>query len=293
MILKLRVLAAVALSALILAGCGGGGNPASSDTGTLRVGLVPNQDPQKVQAEYEPFGKYLSKKLGKKVELSVPTSYNAVVEAMSSGKLDMAYFGGLTYVQAREQAKVHPLVTEVNPYTHTTKYHSLIITPADSSIKKVADLKGKTFAFGSVSSTSGSLYPSIMLRQAGIDYRTDLKQKIYTSGHDATAAAVANGSVDGGGLEDRILYDLEKQGVVDKSKIRVVKQSAPIEGYPWVVRDALPDSLDKKITTAFLDIKDPKLLDLLRAESYAKVRASDYDYIEKQARKLDLLTEQK
>ncbi len=288
---KLFVLFSISLLAVILAGCGGSvsGN-ASGGSGTLRVGLVPNQNPGKVQAEYEPLAKYLSKKVGEKVDLSVPTSYNAVVEAMANDKLDVAYFGGLTYVQARQRAKVTPLVTEINPYTHNTKYHSLIIVPSDSKIKNVSELKGKTFAFGSVSSTSGSLYPSIMLKQAGIDYRNDLGQKIYTGGHDTTAQAVANGKVAAGGLEDRILYELEKQGTIDKSKVRTIKQSAPIEGYPWVVRDSLSSKKKQEITDAFLNMKDLKLLDLLHAEGYAKVKASDYDYIEQQAKKLGLLT---
>ena len=199
---------------------------------------------------------------------------------------------GLTYVQARERADVHPVFTEINPETGTTKYRSLIIVPADSDIEEVEDIEGQTFAFGSVSSTSGSLYPSIMLDQAGIDYRTDLEEVIYTGGHDATAQAVANGRVAAGGLEDRILYDLQEEGIVEEGSVRVIEESEPIEGYPWVVRDDLPDETEQEITDAFLGIEDPELLDLLRAEGYERVEAADYDYVEEQARKLDLLTEQ-
>ncbi len=281
---------------VLLAGCGGaaGGREGGSGSGErpLEVGLIPNQNPEEVEAQYQPLEDYLSEELGREVVVSVPTTYNAVVEAMVSGELDLAYFGGLTYVQARQRADVHPLFTEINPRTGTTKYRSLIIVPTDSDIQKVEELEGKTFAFGSVSSTSGSLYPSIMLDKAGIDYRTDLGEKIYTNGHDATAQAVANGRVDAGGLEDRILYDLEEEGIIDKSKIRVIEESAPIEGYPWVVRDALSDKTEKELTEAYLSIEDPELLDLLRAEGYKKVQASDYDYVEEQARKLGLLADQ-
>ena len=288
MIDRLWVLCLLLVGAMVLVGCGG----AASGDEPLRVGLIPNENPEEVEAQYQPLEDYLKKETGRKVELSVPTTYNAVVEAMVSGKLDLAYFGGLTYVQARERANVHPLFTEVNPRTGTTKYHSVIIVPADSDIRQVEDIEGKTFAFGSVSSTSGSLYPAIMLDAAGIDYRTDLEEKVYTNGHDATALAVANGQVAAGGLEDRILYDMEEEGIVEKSKIRVIEKSAPIEGYPWVVRDDLPDKDEQTLTDAFLSIEDPELLDLLRAEDYAKVRASDYDYVEKQARRLDLIAEE-
>jgi phosphonate transport system substrate-binding protein len=292
LIRKLLAIANVVVLFLLLAGCGSGGEQGSSDPDPLRVGVVPNQNPEKVEAEYEPFGKYLSDQLGREVELTVPTSYNAVVEAMANDELDLAYFGGLTYVQARNRADVVPLVTEINPRTGDTTYYSVIIVPSDSEIQEVSELEGRDFAFGSVSSTSGSLYPAIMLRDAGIDYRTDLGNFNYTNGHDATAQAVANGQVDAGGLEDRILYNLEDEGTVDASSVRVIDESEPIEGYPWVVRNALSDDLKEEIIQAFLNIDDPALLDLLRAEGYEEVDASDYDYVEEQARELDLLTAQ-
>ena len=297
MIQRLSKIVLVAVAALVLAGCGGGsggggGGGSASDDEPLQVGLIPNENPEEVEAQYQPLEDYLKKELGREVELSVPTTYNAVVEAMVSGELDLAYFGGLTYVQARQRADVHPLFTEVNPRTGTTKYRSVIIVPADSSVKKVEDLEGEDFAFGSVSSTSGSLYPAIMLNQAGIDYRTDLGEVVYTGGHDTTAQAVANGRVAAGGLEDRILYDLQEEGIIGKDKVRVIEESDPIEGYPWVVRDALSDKDEQALTDAFLGIEDPKLLDLLRAEDYQKVQASDYDYVEEQARKLDLIAEE-
>jgi phosphonate transport system substrate-binding protein len=285
---------AILVLVLALTGCGssGGGERGADDPDPLRVGVVPNQNPESVEANYEPFGDYLSEQLGRQVELTVPTSYNAVVEAMVNDQLDLAYFGGLSYVQARNRADVVPLVTEINPRTGDTTYHSVIIVPADSEIEDVSELRGRDFAFGSVSSTSGSLYPAIMLRDAGIDYRTDLGNFNYTNGHDATAQAVANGQVDGGGLEDRILYDLEDKGTVDENSVRVIEESDPIEGYPWVVRATLPDDLKMDITQAFLDLDDPTLLDLLRAEGYERVEAKDYDYVEEQAKELDLLTAQ-
>ncbi|MDQ3891867.1 MAG: phosphate/phosphite/phosphonate ABC transporter substrate-binding protein [Actinomycetota bacterium] len=294
MIHRFVMVSTAILLVLVLGGCGsgGGGEQGSSDPDPLRVGVVPNQNPESVEAQYEPFGDYLSEQLGRELELMVPTSYSAVVEAMVNNQLDLAYYGGLSYVQARNRADVAPLVTEINPRTGDTTYHSLIITPVDSDIQEVSELRGRNFAFGSASSTSGSLYPAIMLQDAGLDYRTDLGEFTYTGGHDATAQAVANGSVDGGGIEDRILYDLQEDGKVDQGSIRTVEVSDPIEGYPWVVRGALSDDLQEQIIQAFLNIDDPALLDLLRAQGYERVEPADYDYVEERASELDLLTVQ-
>ena len=295
MICRLSAVFNIVALLLLLTGCGGGGGgeQGSDDPEVLRVGLIPNQNPESVEAQYEPFGDYLSEQLGREVELTVPTSYNAVVEAMANDELDLAYYGGLTYVQARERAEVTPLVTEINPRTGDTTYRSVIIVPADSQVQEVSELRGEDFAFGSVSSTSGSLYPAIMLRDVGgIDYRTDLGNFNYTNGHDATAQAVANGQVDAGGLEDRILYNLQEEGTIDPDSVRVIEESTLIEGYPWVVREALPEDLKEDIAQAFLNIDDPVLLDLLRAQGYERVEAGDYDYVEEQARELDLLTTQ-
>ncbi|HLL56392.1 MAG TPA: phosphate/phosphite/phosphonate ABC transporter substrate-binding protein [Rubrobacteraceae bacterium] len=289
---KLQVVFALTVL-LLLSSCGGGdAESGAAEPDPLRVGLIPNQSPESVEAQYEPFGDYLSQQLGREVELTVPTSYTAVVEAMVNDELDLAYFGGLTYVQARDRGDVTPLVTEVNPGTGDTTYRTVIIVPPDSDIEEVEDIEGRTFAFGSANSTSGSLYPAIMLQDEGIDYRTDLEEFTYTGGHDATAQAVANGGVDAGGLEDRILYDLIDKGDVEEDSVRVIEESDPIEGYPWVARGALTDDLKEQIAEAFLDLEDPTLLDLLRAESYERVEAEDYDYVEEKARELDLLTPQ-
>ena len=283
---------------LLLAGCGPGdkSSPAGGEkvkpgpnAQAIRVGLIPNQAPDKIKAQYEPFRVYLATKLDMKVELFVATDYAGVVEAMANDKLDVAYFGGLTYVQARKRADIYPIVTEIDRYTNTTGYTSLIIVPADSPVKSISELKGKTFAFGDVSSTSGSLYPRIMLDKAGIKVPDGLKNVVYTGSHDATALAVQNKTIDAGGIEGRILKKLISRGIVDESKIRVLGESDPIEGYPWVVRASLDKNLVEKIIQVFLDIKDPELLDLMRAVRYERTDAKAYDYIEKEAARLGLL----
>jgi len=257
---------------------------------TLRVGLIPNQAPDRIRAQYQRFGAYLEKTLGQPIELFVATDYTGVVEAMASDKLDLAYFGGVTYVQAEKRAEISPVVTEIDRETSSAKYYSAIITRADSQIKTVADLKEKDrrFAFGDISSTSGSLYPRIMLDRAGIGNFTDPLKFVYTGGHDATTLAVVNGAVDAGGVEKRIMQRQIDAGTVRQDQIRIVEQEL-VMGYPWVVRNRLDKGLVDRIAKAFIDLKDDELLKLMRAERYVRVTHTDYDEVRREATRLGLV----
>jgi phosphonate transport system substrate-binding protein len=254
----------------------------------LRVGLVPNQAPDRIRAQYQPFGEHLSATLGQPVELFVAVDYAGVVEAMASDKLDLAYFGGLTYAQAELRAQILPIVTEIDRETGSVLYYSAIITRSDSPIQTTADIAGKKFAFGDIASTSGSLYPRIMLDRVGIGSFTDPNRFVYTGGHDATTLAVANGAVDAGGVEKRIMQRLIDAGTVDGSQLRIVEQTL-VQGYPWCVRAALAPELVEEITLAFEAIKDPDLLQLMRAQQYARVSSPDYDEVRREARRVDLI----
>lgn len=297
----LALVAALLSVVLVTAACSDDSSDQQSANGlpqTLHVGVVPNVSPDKQRAQYEPFRKYLADRLGIDVQLFVATDYAGVVAALVAKKVDLAYLGGLTYVQAAEQAKVTPIVTEIDQETGTPKYPSAIIVKADStfiSTKQVVDAHGR-FAFGDPGSTSGSLYPRVMLTDAGaqcdklqITKCPPLASVTFTGGHDATAQAVYNGSVDAGGIELRILHRLEKQGTVPKGALRVIQETL-VQGYPWVTREGLNEQARKTLTDSFTSLTDPKLLDLLRAKSYVTVTDADYADVRANASRLGLLT---
>jgi phosphonate transport system substrate-binding protein len=293
---------AILLILLAVTACG---TSATSDTvnsqgvpETLRVGIIPNVAPDKQSARYAPLQDYLEATLGTKIELFVATDYAGVVAALAAEKVDLAYLGGLTYVQAKAQVDVRPLVTETDKETNTKEYLSGIVVRSDSPYQNVEDVvAGKgTFAFGDVSSTSGSLYPRMMLNAAGatcsasaIDQCPPLNKVAFTGGHDATAQAVANGSADAGGIEVRIFHRLEREGKLPEGKLRIVG-SERVMGYPWVMRTALGDKAAASITTAFLEMKRPDLLDLMQTTGYQPVTDADYASIERHAVQLGLLT---
>lgn len=294
-------LMALAVS-LGLSSCSAGDDVSTNSLGvpkTLRVGIIPNVSPDKQKAQYDPLADYLSKKLDVKVELFVASDYSGVVEALASKHVDVAYLGGLTYVQAETQVKLTPMVTEVDQGTGTKEYESAIVVKKSSPARSTEDLirAKSTFAFGDISSTSGSLYPRVMLVDAGAkcDARKQtscppLSKVTFAGGHDAVAQAVATGSADAGGLELRILRRLEAEGSVQKGALREV-ESRRVMGYPWVMRSALGADAIKEVTAAFETMKDSELLDLMRAKKYARVTAKDYSEVRSQAKELGLVTE--
>lgn len=287
------MLATILVLGQLLAACAAQGGAATS-TGpgnerppTFRVGLIPNIAPDRQKALYEPFREYLSKALNQPVETFVATDYTGVVEAMASDKIDLAYFGGLTYLQTELRASVYPIVTEIDRETSTSKYYSAIIVRSDSPYQKIEDLKGKKFAFGDINSTSSSLYPRWMLDQAGFSDFFNPQMYVYAGGHDAVLAAVVNASVEGGGIEKRIMERLFEAGTYSRDQIRIIQQ-AEVQGYPWVVRSKLDPALVASVTDAFLNIDNPELLRLMRAVKYTKVTRDDYDEPRREADRLGL-----
>lgn len=294
-----RLLVAACALAAAVSGCGvtdaaAGGAGADEP---LVVGLIPNIAPDQQRARYEPLGDYLADRLGREVELFVASDYAGVVTAMASGRVDAAYVGGVTYVQAEQQVDVVPLVTEIDRETGTSEYVSSIVVRADAAAQDLDDVlaAGGTFAMGDVSSTSGSLYPRLMLLEAGADCdpveltRCPPFERIsFTGGHDAAAQAVLSGRAAAAGLERRILARLVQEGAVPDGALRSVADRR-VPGYPWVARAALPPEVRDALVEAFLAIDDPDLLDLLRAEGYVPIGADRYDELRTAAHDLGLV----
>lgn len=289
-----RLLVGLAVTAILVAGCS---TDADDAAGPLRVGLIPNISPEQQTARYAPLGEYLAERLGREVELFVASNYAGVVQAMASDRLDLAYFGGITYLQAERQVAVEPLVTEIDQTTGTSRYLSAIVVRDDSPLRTLEDLlaAGGTLALGDVASTSGSYAPRSMIVAAGARCETrdlricpPLSAVEFTGGHDAAAQAVLQGRSDAAGLELRILRRLERQGAVPEGALRVIAQQE-VEGYPWVARSAIGRATMGAIVEAFLAIDDPDLLDLLRATAYVRVRAEDYDVMRAEAEAFGIL----
>ena len=257
----------------------------------LRVSAIPDEAPTELQRKFAPLGKYLEAQTGMKVVFTPVSDYATVVESLATKKIDLAWLGGFTFVQAkiRTNGTAIPIVQREEDAKFTSKF----IT-AQADIQSLADLKGKSFAFGAPSSTSGSLMPRYFLQQAGLTPEKDFKNVAYSGAHDATAAFVASGKVQAGVLNASVWEKLVEQKKVDTSKVRVFATTPPYFDYNWTVRGDLDPALIAKLTQAFLQL-DPanpqhkEILALQRASKFIPTAKENYDGIEKAALSAGLL----
>jgi len=257
----------------------------------LRVSAIPDESPTELQRKFKPLGSYLEQKLGMKVVFTPVTDYAASVEGLINHKLDMVWFGGFTFVQANERS--HGKVVPIVQREEDEKFKSVFIT-TDKSINKLEDLKGKTFSFGSESSTSGHLMPRYYLLAAHVNPDTDMKRIAFAGAHDATAAAVAGGKVDAGALNISVWDKLVAEGKVDPQKVRVFYTTPGYYDYNWSVRTDMDPALRKKLTDAFLSLdpknpKDKEILDLQRTKRFIPTKPENYASIKKAAQNAGLL----
>jgi phosphonate transport system substrate-binding protein len=174
------------------------------------------------------------------------------------------------------------------------QFHSKFITRAGSAVKSLADLKGKTFAFGSESSTSGHLMPRYFLLQAGLDPNRDFSRYAFSGAHDATAKWVEQGKVDAGALNESVWKKLVDEKKVDTSKVEVFYTTPPYHDYNWTVRGDLDRELVQKIKAAFLALdparpEDKVIMDLQRTKKFIETRPGNYREIEEAARSAGLI----
>lgn len=264
---------------------------AAAQPRVLRVSAIPDEAPTELARKFKPLGRYLEEKIGMKIKFVPVTDYAAVVEALAARKLDMAWLGGFTFVQARlRTGNAIPLVQRAED----EKFVSHFITSRASGIGRLADLRGRTFAFGSPSSTSGHLMPRFFLLQAGIDPDKHFKRIAFSGAHDATAAFVQSGRVDAGVLNASVWEKLVETKGIDVTKLKVFATTPPYYDYNWTVRGDLDPALVKRLKDAFLQL-DPKnsahrtILALQRASRFIPANAENYKSIEAAARAAGLL----
>lgn len=248
----------------------------------LRISAIPDENPQELLRIYTPFADYLSKEIGVPVKFTPVVDYAATVEGLAASKLDMVWYGGLTSVQAARRAKG---AKRIVMRKEDTEFKSQFITRKDTGVHDLKDLKGKTFSFGSVSSTSGHLMPRYYLMKAGINPEKDFSKFSFSGAHDATAAWVEAGRVDAGALNFLVWDKLVANKKVDTDKVVVFYTTPTYVDYVWTVRGGLDNAMVEKIAKALLKLdynkpEEKKLLDLHRTKGYIPAKDEQWKSLE-------------
>lgn len=244
----------------------------------LRVSAIPDENPTELLRIYTPFAEYLQQELAMPVQFTPVLDYAATVEGMVAGKLDLVWFGGLSHVQAR--IRTNNTAYAIAMREEDLQIRSVFITNLRARIPSLSELRGRTFAFGSVGSTSGHTMPRYFLLQAGIVPERDFSKFSYSSAHDATALWVQAGRVDAGALNMAVWEKLVETKKVDPSQVYVFWTTSPYVDYNWTVRGELGKDLVEKIKLAFLKLEranpdHAKLLALHRATRYVPVESEE------------------
>ena len=258
----------------------------------LRVSTIPEEAASEQIRKFTPLVKYLERRLGMKVVFRPVSDYPAAVEAVVNKQIELAWLGGLTFVQAdiRSGGKVIPILQR----EEDTRFQSVFISKTGSGITQLTQLKGKTLTFGSPSSTSGHLMPRSYLLEAGIDPEKDLSKLAYSGAHDASIAAVVSGRVDAAAVDMTVWRKFVESKRVDTTQVNVFYETPSFYNYNWTIHADMPAELRAKIERAFLELsidtpEGKEILGLARATRYIPTKAENYKGMEQAARNAGLI----
>jgi phosphonate transport system substrate-binding protein len=273
--------------------------PAAVAQPVLRIGAIPDQNPEKLNRLYGLVADELSQQLGVKVSYVPVTDYTAAVSAFRTGSLDLVWFGGLTGVQASLQKPGAQMLAQRDI---DAQFYSVFIANARSGIKPIQNqkglvaLKGKRFTFGSESSTSGRLMPQYFLAQAGVklaDFAGGAPG--FSGSHDATIALVQSGTYDAGAVNEQVWKSNLRSGKANRSKVVQIWRTPSYPDYLWLGQPNLDQRFGKgfsaKLRQSIIswrstDPEQKQILSLFGAQQFTTVKPGEYKQIEQVGRQI-------
>lgn len=263
----------------------------------LRFTAIPGESTADMIAGFDRVAAYLSEELGVPVEYVPVADYGASVEAFKNGDTLLSWFGGLTGVQARSAVPGARAIAfgKVDP-----QYKSYFIANPASGLEPSSEfplaLRGKSFTFGSASSTSGRMMPEFFLREAtGETPQEFLGGELHFSGnHDATWQLVQDGSFDAGVLSYKTYESKVASGQIDPQRCFVIWSTPPYADYSWNAHPRLDDEFGagfiERVQAALVGMADPELLTaLMREEGLIAATNADFEALGELARELELV----
>ena len=264
----------------------------TSEPDVLRVSLLPGvSDTEELQRSFLPLLRYLEQELNINVEWVRVDSYQEQLDKFHRNELDLALFGGYTFIKAQLRDNADPLVMRDIDFQFT----SYFLVASDNKATKISELKGQSFSFGSALSTSGHIMPRFFLSTQDIVPETFFSQVVYSGAHDLTARWVQEKRVDVGAVNSLTVDKMFKEKKLSKDKVKILWKTPPYPDYVWAARRKLPERIKAKIIEAFVKLSPDNrqhrdLLELTDANYYLPASADDFEPIRKIALQLDMLT---
>jgi phosphonate transport system substrate-binding protein len=273
-------------------------------TGTLLAGpairpfvftAIPDEDETRLRERFDQVARYLAQALGVPVEYVPVKSYPAAVAAFTNNQVQLAWFGGLTGVQARRAVPGSQAIAQgVEDQAFVSYFIAHRSTGLEPRDDFPAGIAGRTFTFGAKSSTSGRLMPEFYIRKhLGKAPEQAFRRVGFSDDHSKTIALVASGAYEVGAVNYTVWENELKAGKLDPSQVRVIWKTPPYPDYNWSVRGDVDGNWGKgftaRLSAALVGMKDPKLLAAFPRSGFVPARNADYDAILSTARAVGLI----
>ncbi|QVY62561.1 putative selenate ABC transporter substrate-binding protein [Cytobacillus gottheilii] len=285
----------IILLLLLITACGQDDSSDNSETQeqeTFKIGAIPDQDAAELSRSMDGIADYIAEETGLKVEYVPSVDYSALVTAFDRGEIQLAWFGGLTGVQARNLV---PEAEAIAQRPRDEEFTSVFIAQSDAGIESLEDLEGASFTFGSESSTSGHLMPRHFLMEAGITPEEDFDGvPNYSGSHDKTYKLVESGAFTAGVLSEAVWESAVSDEKVDPSKVKAFYTTPEYYDYNWTINtvdDTFGDGTKDKVKEAILNMGSGQAdyLDLFQTDSFIETQNDNYKDIEEVAKQLGII----
>lgn len=296
---RLCTLLALLSFVLLLGACSGGTdnneetkNTEVEEKPVFKIGAIPDQNAADLTRNMDKMAEYLEAELGFQVEYVPTVDYAALVTAFERGEIHLAWFGGLTGVQARSVVDGAEAIAQ-RPRDEV--FHSVFIAHKELGLKGLEGLKGLSFTFGSESSTSGHLMPRYFLMEEGVNPEADFDgQPNYSGSHDKTYKLVEAGTFQAGALNEAVWESAVKDGNVDTNKVDVFYTTPDYYDYNWTVNlvdEGFGEGTMDKVKAALLSMgtEQQEILDFFETDKFIETTNENYDALEKVAKELEII----
>lgn len=272
--MKLRFFYRIRLSLFAMLAIAGLFSGSASAKDVLTLGIHPYKSPAKLIKAYTPLAEYLAKKIGMPVHITISKDYQTHIEAIGTDQLDIAYMGPASYVSLQKHYGERPLLARQQIHGKST-FQGKIIARNDSPLQSLAELKGKSFAFGDPSSTMSHLVPRYMLWKAGVGVEQLARHKFLGS-HDNVALAVLTGEYTAGAVKEAVFYKYQKRG------LKALSTTPALSEHLFVASKTLDPAIVDKLRKALYSLSDAPngiaIMSSIKPDMTAMVPVKDADY---------------